>query len=412
MLPAVAYAPAPLPNIQDVRNRFPALQSGFTYLENAGGSQVPASVADAIRDYMLTSYVQIGANYDASQRATQTVADAHAFMELWVNAQNNGKVILGPSATALVNIVANAYADTLQPGDEIIIAESNHEANAGPWERLEKRGATIKFWKVDPQTYKLPLDELERLLTSKTRIVAFPQVSNLLGDTVDVQKITEFVHSKGAKVFVDGVAYAPHGVVDVTAWNVDWYVFSNYKVYGPHMATLYAQHDAIEELTGPNHFFIPKDAIPSKWELGALNHEGCAGLLGLEDYVTFLSGHQEANREAIVKACQTMAALEKPLTDRFLGYLANKEGVQIIGPGPSKSAIGTISFTSRQTSNIKIVDHLIANQIGTRAGHMYALRLCQALDIDLSQGVVRLSLLHYNTREEIEKTIAVLDEVL
>ncbi len=411
-MPAVAYAPKALPNIQDVRKRFPALQSGFTFLENAGGSQVPGCVADAIRDYMLTNYVQVGASYEASQRATQTVADAHAFMELWVGAADQGKVVLGPSATALVNIVANAYGEILVAGDEIIIAESNHEANAGPWERLEKRGVTIKFWRVEPGTFKLPLEELELLLSDRTKIVAFPQVSNLLGDTADVPAITKLVHSKGAKVFVDGVAYAPHGVIDVAGWNVDWYVFSNYKVYGPHMATLYGSHDAFSELVGPNHFFIPKESIPLKWELGALNHEGCAGILGLKDYVSFLSGRDSADREAIVSACDAMTALEKPLTTRLLDYLAGKDGVQIIGPGPSDSAVGTVSFTSRKTSNLKIVDYLVANQIGTRAGHMYALRLCEALKIDLALGVTRLSLLHYNTMDEIEKTIRCLDEVL
>ncbi len=401
-----------LPSIQDVRKRFPALQSGFIYLENAGGSQVTASVADAIRDYMLSSYVQIGASYEASQVATQTVADAHAFMERWVNAGNQGKVVLGPSATALVNIVANAYGEILGPGDEMIIAESNHEANAGPWERLERRGVAIKFWKVNPNNYKLPLEELDSLLTSKTKIVAFPQVSNLLGDTVDVRAITRLAHSRGAKVFVDGVAFAPHGVVDVRAWNVDWYVFSNYKVYGPHMATLYGSNEAFAELTGPNHFFIPKEAVPAKWELGALNHEGCAGLLGLQDYICFLSGQPEASREAIEQACAAMALLEKPLTSRLLSYLSQKAGVQIVGPGPSETAVGTVSFTSASSPNSKIVDHLVANQIGVRAGHMYALRLCQSLNIDLSQGVTRISLLHYNTADEIEKTIAALEDVL
>jgi selenocysteine lyase/cysteine desulfurase len=178
------------------------------------------------------------------------------------------------------------------------------------------------------------------------------------------------------------------------------------------MASLYGSHEAFSELTGPNHFFIPKESIPAKWELGALNHEGCAGLLGLQEYVKFLSGEPEASRDAIVAACSIMTALEKPLVAKLLGYLATKDGVHIVGPGLKRPAVGTISFTSDRAPNVKIVEGVVAAGIGIRAGHMYALRLCEALGVDLSTGVVRISLLHYNTIEEIDRTIAALETVL
>jgi cysteine desulfurase family protein (TIGR01976 family) len=404
--------PIRVPAIEDVRARFPALQSDFVFLENAGGSQVPGCVADAIRDYMVSSYVQVGATYPASKAATQTVAEAHAFMETWMNAEGSGKVVLGPSATALINLVANAYGDFWQAGDEVIVAESNHEANAGPWVRLERRGMTVKFWKVDPESFEFSLSDLDALMTPKTRLVAFPQVSNLLGEIVDVPGITRFVHERGARVFVDGVAYAPHGVVDVKAWGVDWYVFSNYKVYGPHMASLYGSTSAFADLTGPNHVFIAKDALPSKWELGALNHEGCAGMVGLQDYVRFLAGTQTADRNAVVRACETMTALENPLTAQLIGYLSQKSGVRVIGPGANRPAVGTISFISDRVASPEVPERLAAQRIGIRAGHMYAVRLCEALGIDLATGVVRVSLLHYNTPEEINRTIEALEQVL
>ncbi|HSI72075.1 MAG TPA: aminotransferase class V-fold PLP-dependent enzyme, partial [Fimbriimonas sp.] len=250
----------PLPEVQDVRSWFPALRSNFAYLENAGGSQAPGCVSVGIRQYMQSSYVQVGANYPASQKATEIVAGAHAFMEEWVNAGDIGKVVLGPSSTALIHIIANAYGEILQPGDEIIVADTNHEANAWPWYRLERFGIVVKPWRIDPATFLCPLEDLFGLLTDKTKLVAFPHVSNLLGEVVDVAAITKLVHEHGAKVFVDGVAYAPHGVIDVQEWGVDWYIFSNYKVYGPHMATLFGRHESFAELTGPNHHFIPKDA--------------------------------------------------------------------------------------------------------------------------------------------------------
>jgi cysteine desulfurase family protein (TIGR01976 family) len=382
------------------------------YLENAGGSQVPGCVSVAIRDYMQKSYVQVGAGYPASQKATAVVAEAHAFMEEWVNAGDRGKVVLGPSTTALIHIVANAYGEILQPGDEIIVADTNHEANAWPWYRLERFGIKVKCWSIDPSCFQCNLADLEGLITERTKLVTFPHVSNLLGEIVDVKAITDLVHSRGAKVFVDGVAYAPHGVIDVQAWGVDWYVFSNYKVYGPHMATLYGSHEAFSELTGPNHHFIPKDAIPSKWELGALNHEGCAGIVGLKPYIGFLAGKDQVDRQAIVRACEAMTELERPLVGKLLNYLESKEGVKVIGPGSKGKAVGTISFLSEKAPSNKIAEHLATREIGIRSGHMYAMRICHGLSIPPETGVVRISLLHYNTMEEIERTIQALDEVL
>ncbi len=405
-------SPASLPAADAVRAWFPTLQTSFAFLENAGGSQVPAIVADAVREYMLTSYVQLGAGYPASQKATAVVNDAHAFIETWVNAGSRGKVALGASATALINVIANAYAATIRPGDEIIVCETNHEANAGPWVRLQAAGATIKIWKLDLDTLTCPLEGLQALLTERTKLVAFPHVSNLLGRVVDVKAVTELVHAAGAKVFVDGVAYAPHGIIDVSDWNVDWYIYSNYKVYGPHMASLYGTHEAFSELTGPNHYFIPKTAIPQKFELGALNHEGCAGLLGLWPYLQFLSGRQEQSREAIVAACEVMTELERPLTHRLLTFLESKPTVRIIGPGTKGGAVGTVSFLSSKNSSLDIANEVIRHDIGIRNGHMYALRMCEALGLDLVDGVVRVSLLHYNTLDEIDRLVRVLAPII
>lgn len=394
-----------------VRSQFPSLQGDFVFLENAGGSQVPGCVIEAMRTFMTDSYVQTGAGYPASDRASQAVVDAHALMDLWVNAARFGKTVLGPSTTALVNLIAGAYAQTLGPGDEVIIAETNHEANAGPWERLARTGATIKWWRIDPETLECSLDALSDLLTTRTRLVAFPHVSNLLGEIVDVAAITRLCHDRGARVFVDGVAYAPHGVIDVQAWNVDWYVFSNYKVYGPHVATLFGSFDAFAELQGPNHFFIPDQEVPRKWELGALNYEGCAGVIALGDYISALTG-RPVSRESIVHALDQMAALEAPLTQRLLTFLAGRPGVRVYGPGARGNTVGTISFTTDKAPSSAIPPLLAARGIGIRHGYMYSYRLCQALGLDLSEGVVRISHVHYNTEAEMERTIAALDEIL
>jgi cysteine desulfurase family protein (TIGR01976 family) len=321
--------------------------------------------------------------------------------------------VLGPSMTALSTILANAYGDLMKPGDEVIIAQTNHEANAGPWARLARRGVTVKTWRVDPTTFQCPLDELAKLLGPRTRIVALPHVSNLLGEITPVAQVARMSHEVGARVVADGVAFAPHRAVDVQALGVDYYLYSTYKVYGPHMGAMFGRLDALADIEGPNHFFIARDDIPYKFELGGASHEGCAGLLGLRPYLQFLGGGNECDRGTIERAFSAMAALEQPLTERLLGYLRSRKDVKLIGsPAADEARVGTISFVHERIPSPEIAAAVNREGIGIRYGHMYAIRLCEGLGIDPATGVVRVSLLHYNTEEEIERLLRVLDRVL
>ncbi len=398
---------------QSIRRQFPALASDTVFLENAGGSQVPRVVADRMREYMLNSYVQLDAGYALSTRATETVDRAHQFINLLMNGTRTGQVALASSCSVLCRMLADCYAAVLSPGDELIIAQTAHEANAGPWASLAGRGMTVKVWKMDPRTCTCPLEGLQRLLTSRTRIVAFPHVSNLLGDIVDLEGIVRLAHQAGARVVVDGVAFAPHRAMDVEAWDVDWYVYSTYKVYGPHMAALYGKHEAFAQLTGPNHYFIPDDQVPYKFELGGAIHEGCAGLLALGDYLSFLSGRDRVDRETVTGAFELMTRCELPLQERLLDYLLGHPRVRVVGPeSAGRSRVGTVSFLHRDLSSRQIAEAAHRRNIGIRNGHMYAHRLCTALGLDPDDGVVRVSMVHYNTAEEIDRLIAVFEDVL
>ena len=400
---------------QRIRTQFPALAGDTVYLENAGGSQVPAIVADSIRDYMLTSYVQLGAGYPLSHRATELVDEAHDFVRLMMNGKD-GEVILGSSTTALLQMLAKCYAQVLEPGSEIVVAQTGHEANVGPWKMLDRLGFSLRWWKMDPADYTCPLSKLENLLSDRTALVAFPHVSNLLGDIVDIEAITSLVHEAGARVVVDGVAYAPHRAIDVSAWNIDWYAYSTYKVYGPHMAALWGRRDALAELHGPNHFFVPEDDLPYKFEVGGANHEGCAGICGLRDYLAFVVGEADPralDRPAIEQAFEIMTACELPLQARLIEYLQSRKNVRIIGPSEDgDSRVGTISFVHESKSSAEITAAVDRSGIGIRHGHMYAYHLCEAACLDPEDGVVRTSLVHYNTMEEIERLIGVFDAVL
>ena len=398
-----------------IRAQFPSLSGDVIYLENAGGSQVPAVVADSIRDYMLSSYVQLGAGYPLSQRCTELVDEAHDFVRTMMNGAG-GEVILGPSTSALLEMLAGCYAKTLTPGSEIVVAQTGHEANVGPWKHLERSGFPLRWWEMDPQTLSCPLDGLAQLLNDRTALVALPHVSNLLGGIVDIGAITDIAHEAGARVVVDGVAYAPHRAIDVSGWGVDWYAYSTYKVYGPHMAALWGRRDAVAELTGPNHFFVPDDEVPYKFEVGGVSHEGCAGILGLRSYLSFLAGldqPQDLDRAAIERVFETMTECELPLQARLIEYLRARDDVRIVGPEDSGlSRVGTISFVHDSKTSAEITEVVDRSGIGIRHGHMYAYHLCEAAGLDPEDGVVRVSLVHYNTPEEIERLIEVFDEAL
>ena len=370
---------------------------------------MPAVVAEAIRDYLTDTYVQVGAGYPHSKRATEVVAEAHRFVAEFMNVRDSGVVALGPSTTQLINLVATAFGETISDGDEIVVATSNHESNIGPWVRLAKLGAKIEFWDVNNDTGQLETADLVPLLTEKTRLVAFPHVSNLLGDAIDVAEVSQLAHSVGAQAFCDGVAYAPHRAMDVSAWNVDWYIYSTYKVFGPHMAALFGKSEHIERLSGPNHFFIKY--LPGKFELGSLNHEGCAGILALRPYLRFLSGTTSDSFETVKLAFDCMQRLELPAAQLLVDYVRSKSSIRLVGSA-SDAPVGIVSFVHRTIPSDAVVAAVDQHPIGIRFGHMYAYRLLEQIGIAPEPGVVRVSLLHYNTVEEVDRLIQVFDTIL
>ncbi|KJE97387.1 cysteine desulfurase [Capsaspora owczarzaki ATCC 30864] len=418
-------------------------ERAWAILENAGGSQVPASVVRAMAAYMTRSYVQIGAGYHMSTKGAITVDMAHRFVARLLNAEQTGRIILGSSASQLIYMLADCLRDTLEPGDEVVFAEAAHESNVTPWLALSRHhGIVLRNWEMDTTTMETcPVENLTPLLNSRTRVVIFPQVSNLLGTVVDVAAITKHIRARApaAHVIVDGVAYAPHRVVDVKAWDVDYYVLSTYKVYGPHMGALYGKESAMQELQGLNHYFIPSN-VPYKFEIGGSSHEGCAGLLGLIPYLKFLAKTAQCkkvegprggwrdttldiSRAEIVAAFQLMTHIERHLTRHLLKGLARlaERGLVVIGPAVDLASdaavdarIPTVAFVSTVPNCWPsiIVRACHEKKVAIRSGHMYSWRMCEALDIDRSLGVCRVSLSHYNTTEEVDRFLAVLEKVL
>ena len=402
-----------------VRAQFPALANGFVFLDNAGGSQILGRVVERISDYLITSNVQLGASYAVSQRAGERMQEAQRRMAELVNAERPEEVVMGPTSTLLVQLLAKAMAHQFTPGDEVVVTRADHESNIGAWVGLESIGVIPRFWEVNAETGALDLDDLGRVMSSRTKLVAFTHASNILGTIHPVAEITRFVHDRGARVCVDGVAYAPHRAVDVRAWDVDYYVLSLYKVYGPHHALLYGKYAQLLELANLYHYFIAKDRIPYKLQPGNPNYELSYGAIGIADYLAGLGASAGApqgtsRRTRIETAFAAIADHEAALADRLLSFLATKPRVRVIGAtvGDQAVRVPTISFVAAGVDSQAIVRHIDTLQIGIRFGDFHSRRLVDHLDLSRHNGVVRVSMVHYNTVAEIDRLIRGLDEVV
>ncbi|MBI5706739.1 MAG: aminotransferase class V-fold PLP-dependent enzyme [Armatimonadetes bacterium] len=400
-----------------LRTRFPSLSGDQIFLENAGGSQVPKSVPDRMHQFMLEAYVQTGAGYPASALATETFSKAHAFANTLMNGDGIGSTVIQPSCSQAVKHLAESWSYLLNKGNEIVVAQNGHEANIGAWLKLDRFGVKTVWWEVDRDFGDLTLDGLSKVLTDRTRLVVFPHTSNLLGYAIDVAEATRIAHDAGAKVVVDGVAFAPHHAPDVKAWGCDWYVFSWYKVFGPHVAAMFGRHEAWEGLTGPNHVFIPKVAMPYKQTLGCPSYEAMAGLLGTQEYLRFAAGAPKTegpmSRTEAESASGLFQACERAPLARLLDFLNSKSTVRIVGqPAISAHRVGIVSFVTSKSTPKLVAAVTDSAGIGIKTGHMYSFRLCEALGIDTEQGVIRVSLAHYNTVEEIERLIQILDPIV
>lgn len=394
-----------------VRSQFPMLADGYAYLDNAGGSAVLGHVADRVRDYLLYSSVQLGASYDGSVSAGARVIEAREAVAQLINAYHPEECVMGGSTTHLLQILCRAVAPSINSGDEIIVTNCDHEANIGPWQRLcEERGATLRVWSVDSASLELELKDLDALLGPRTRYVAMTHASNILGSVNPVAEVARRVHAVGGKLCVDAVAYAPHRLVDVQASGADYYVFSFYKVFGPHFAVLWGHRDALLALPSLNHFFIGQDVIPYKLQPGNLNYELSYGCMGIRDYLLDIGqrlGATGTPRQLMQAAFDAFEVQEDLLAETLLAFLREAPGVRIIGK-PRVTAVDrvpTISFVVEGVQSEAIVRRIDAAQIGIRFGDFYARHLIEELGLTRHGGVVRVSIAHYNTVDEMQRLV-------
>lgn len=402
-------ASSPSLPIDFVRSQFPALDSYSIFMDNAGGTQMLQPVINRVVDYWLSSNVQLGGSYAVSHKASDRFYAAVEDLAALIQAPDPRCLVFGSSASILFRILAQSLGQVWQPGDEVIVTNSDHEANISPWMDLEQQGIVVKTWPIDLQTLNLNVKDLEPLISDRTRLIAFGHASNVLGTINPLSEIIEFAHDRHIKVCVDGVAYAPHRQLLLTEWDVDFYIFSFYKVFGTRQSILFGKLELLEELPRFNHYFL--DHVPDKFHPGGVSYDLTYGNLGLCDYLEEL-GEQlglvgKPFQEIITDCFQVIADHEQDLAQRLIDFLGNRPEVTLVGlPHVDQQIrIPTIAFTvnaGNDRSSDSITEALAKANIGLRQGHFYAQRLMNALGLTEQGGVIRVSLAHYNTLAEID----------
>lgn len=400
-------------NMAEVRGSFPALAGDQVFLDNAGGSQTLATVADRIKDYLLTTNVQLGATYATGTKSTAAYAAGYAAAAGYINAASADEIVLGPSTTQLFRNLSLTLS--FSPGDELVLSALDHEANIASWLDLaDRQSLVVKWWRpaesVTPNP-KLTEENLRPLLSDRTRLVAFTHASNILGTIHDVKGLAAVAHeiSPKALVVVDAVAYAPHRPVDVRDLGVDAYAFSWYKVYGPHVSMLYVRERAQEGMRGLGHYFNPSRTLENKIGLAGGSYELVAAVPAVVEYLAPPGG--KSKWEGIVEQ-------EGQLQDALLEWLNGRGGeVTVYGERSSDPAVRvpTVSFRVKGWKSRDLVEAVEREtNFGFRWGSFYSVRLAEGvLGLeDSKDGVVRVSMVHYNTVEEVKGLIAALEKVI
>ena len=416
-------------DVAAVRRRFPALVRRVqghpvAYLDGPGGTQVPDSCLDGIRDYLTTCNTNTHGAFPASEESDALLAEAHAAAADFLGAAPD-EVAFGANATSLTFALSRAIGRTLGPGDELVVTRLDHDCNVAPWLAVaEDRGATVRWVDVRLDDCTLDLAGLEAVLGPRTRLVAVGLASNAVGTINPVRRIADAAHAAGARVWVDAVHAAPHVPIDVVSLGADYLVCSPYKFFGPHMGLAWGRRELLEAL--PVYKVRPADdTLPSRLETGTQAHEAQAGLLGTFRYLEWVGATQggaagepgaaDGGRPARLRAAMTaIRAYERSLTPRLVDGLGSIPGLHIRGitdPARVDERCPTVAFTLEGHHPHDVSAALGSLGICTWDGDYYAYELIRALGLAESGGMVRVGLAHYSTIEETDRLVEAVDAI-
>ena len=396
-------------DVAAVRALYPALADGHAYLDGAAGTQVPASVIEAVAAAYRAGISNLGGACAASGRAGAIVAAARAAVADLVGAAPEG-VVFGPSATSLAYRISEALSHGWTAGDDIVVSRLDHDANVRPWIQAAGRaGVTVKWAEPDLVTGELPAAQYAELIGPRTRLAAVTAASNAIGTRPDVAAIAGCAHAAGALCYVDGVHATPHVPVDVAALGADFYTTSAYKWSGPHLAAAVAD-PALLETVWPDKLAPSSNAVPWRFERGTLPFADLAGLTAAVDHLAGLApGAAPASRRDRVLA--SMAAVEDyeaALFARLLGGLAELDRVTVYGKAARRAP--TAFFSVAGLAPRAVAEQLAARGVNVWDGDNYAYELCTALGLE-PDGAVRAGLVHYNDTSDVDRLLAGLAEL-
>jgi cysteine desulfurase family protein (TIGR01976 family) len=396
--------------IEAVREKFPALERAapFVYFDNAAGAQLPRNVLDAVAHHLLDVNVQRGGRYAKSREVDRVIATGREKVAAWLNASDPSEVCFGMNATSFIRLVSLAIGQTIEPDrNEFVLTDLDHDANVATWLALKRMGADFVWWKMRDDG-RLHVEDLLPLLSERTRLVACTAVSHALGSLVDIAAVARAAHSVGAEMFLDCVHYGPHALIDVRDWDCDYLVCSGYKAFAPHMGFLWGKREKLVALPTFREEFIP-DEPPYKIEAGTFIFENVAGMSAAIDHFEALGrdlgAHNQSLRGAIETAMAAIRSYEQNLSRALLDVFAEVEATVygIDDPANAGLRVPTFCFRLGEMHPADVVERMSEMNFGIRDGHMYAPRLMARLGLAMDRGCARVSLVHYNTIDEIHR---------
>ena len=378
-------------DVEAVRARFSALQSGFAFFDGPGGTQVPDSVIDAVSTYFRESNANVGAPYDTSRRTEAVIAQARLAAAGFLGCEVE-EVIFGPNMTTLNFALTRTAGRDFREGDEILVTRLDHDGNVSPWlELAHDLGLVVRFADINDDT-TLNMDDLERHLGERTKVVAFPVASNAVGTLTDARRIVELAHGAGALAWADAVHYGPHGPIDVRELDVDVLICSPYKFFGPHLGLAYVRREVAKAWRPYKVRPAPNEPLGARFETGTMQHELLAGFVAAVEYV------ESVGWDAI-------QAHERALGERFLTGLP--DAYKLHGLRTMDGRVATFAFTHAELSARVVATRLGERGIGVWHGDYYAVEVMKRLGLE-DGGAVRAGIVHYNTAEEVDRLLEAL----
>jgi cysteine desulfurase family protein (TIGR01976 family) len=372
-------------DVAAVRARFSALQQPLAFFDGPGGTQVPDSVIDAVATYFRESNANVSGPYETSRRTEALVTQARVTAADFLGCTPD-ETIFGANMTTLNFALSRTVGRTWRAGDEIVVTKLDHDGNVSPWlELAHDNDLVVKFVDIHDDT-TLDLDDLERLLSDRTRVVSFPVASNAVGTLTDMRRIVELAHGAGALAWADAVHYGPHGPIDVADWGVDVLICSPYKYFGPHLGLAYGRADLLESWRP--YKVRPASNVPlgHRFETGTLPHELLAGFVAAVEYVDSIGW-------------DPIRAHERELGERFLRGLP--DNVTLYGLPTMEGRVATFAFNVDGVGTRDAAARLGDAGYAVWQGNYYAVEVMNRLGLG-DDGAVRAGIVHYNTADEVD----------